>query len=322
MSLKKVVAHIKRNKHFLITTHTNPEGDALGSELALLFLLDKLGKRAVIANEDEVPYEYSFLPGAKRINKFKEALKAIDFDCSFILDCSDLKRCGDICSLNLVNKPIINIDHHISNEKFGDINWVEPYASACAELIYKLYKELAIPFDKDTATLLYTGIMTDTGSFHYSNTTSFTHKIASDLLKHKLDVPQIYNKIYGSIPYSDVQLLTRILPSMNLLCDGKIAWFQIKRSILKNRKITFDLTEHILTFGRSIRDVEVVVLFKENPDTLNSVRVNLRSHGKVDVNKVARAFGGGGHKTASGCTIHGELNSVRKAVLKKIKESL
>lgn len=322
MSLKKLIACIKSNKNFLITTHTNLEGDALGSELAFYRLLKRLGKGATIINEDDLPYGYDFLPDIKNIKKFKPNIKDVAFDCFVVLDCSDLKRTGGVYRLNTDNKPTLNIDHHISNEKFGDVNWVEPNISSSCEMIYRLYKTLRIPFDKDTATLLYAGILTDTGSFHYPNTTGLTHQAVSELLRYDLDIVQIYKNVYENIPFQDMKLLSKILPTIRRQLKGKIAWFQIKKNLLKNKKISFDLTEHILGFARAIKDVEVAVLFKENLGTKDEVRVNLRSQGKIDVNRIARFFGGGGHKTAAGCTIIGRTEEVRKKVLKKIKESL
>ena len=325
MSLKGCVECIKRNKRFLLTVHTNPEGDALGAELAFYNLLKKLGKVAVIINEDEVPYGYNFLPGINNIQKKirnKRYLKKIDFDCFVILDCSDPQRTGEIYKINTQGKPVINIDHHISNNKFGDVNWIEPYTSSTSEMIYKLFKKLRVPFDKDTAICLYVGMLTDTGSFKYSNTSGSTHKAVADLLRFKLNVPQIYKNIYENIPFDDMKLLGKILPDMKKEATGKIIWFQVEKKILRNRKLSFDLTEHVLSFGRAIKDAEVTVLFKENLGVKDEIRVNFRSQGKVDVNKIAQFFGGGGHKTASGATVHGKIDSVRRKVLAKIKENL
>ncbi len=319
MSLKKLVACVKRNKRFLITSHTNLEGDALGAELAFYRMLKKLGKVATIINEDGIPPGYSFLPGIKNIKKFNQKISA-QFDCFAVLDCSDLKRTGEVYKINTECKPILNIDHHISNQRFGEVNWVEPRSSSCSEMIYKLYKKFRLLIDRDVAIPLYVGMLTDTGSFHYSNTTSFTHQAVSDLLKHNLDVPRIYKNIFEEIPFSEMKLLARILPGMRR--KGKVAWFQIRRNMLRKRKLSFDLSEHILSFGRAIKDVGVVVLFKENLGVKNEIRVNLRSQEKVDVNKIAQFFGGGGHKTASGITIKGRIEEVRRKVLAKIKENL
>jgi len=298
------------------------EGDAAGSELAFYRLLKAMGKRATIINDDNLSYEYSFLPGINQIKKFKKNLKNIKFDCFVILDCSDLERCGQIYKINTANKPVLNIDHHISNQRFGDVNWVEPHSSSVSEMIYQLYKKLDLPLNREIAMLLYVGILTDTGSFRYPNTTSVTHKIVSQLLRYNLDIAQIYKNVYENIPFQDMKLLSKILPTISRDANGKIAWFQIQRRILKNKKISFDLTEHILHFARAIKDAEVAVLFKENLGKKNEVRVNLRSQGKVDVNRIASFFGGGGHKTASGATVKGKIEDVRKKVLAKIRESL
>ena len=333
MSLKEVVACVKKYRSFLITAHTNPEGDALGSELAFCSLLKKLGKRAIIINEDELPYGYDFLPGTKNIKKFsrlwrdpavagKGNFRETKFDCFVALDCSDLGRTGEVYRLNIAKKPILNIDHHISNQRFGDINWVEPYASSCSEMIYRLYKRFHVCFGRNDAMFLYVGMLTDTGSFHYTNTTSFTHKAVSELLKHNLDIVNIYKNTNENIPFSDMKLLSRILLLMRREAKGKVIWFQIESSMLRKKRLSFDLTEHILGFARAIKDVEVVALFKENLGVKDEVRVNLRSQGKVDVNKIASFFGGGGHRTASGATVHGKIGEVRRKVLAKIKESL
>ncbi len=321
MSLKKVCASVKKYNNFLITVHTSPEGDALGSQLAFYNLIKKLGKEGTIVNEDELPYGYDFLPGNKFIRRLDKSSKYIDFDCFVVLDCADLKRTGEVYKLNIGNKPVLNIDHHVSNRIFGDVNWVEPGASSCSEMIYKLYKQLRLPIDKDTALALYTGMMTDTGSFRYSNTSSFTHKAVAELLESGLEVAQVYRNTYENIPLSDVKLLLEILPEIKFYYRGKIAWFKIKKKLLKSGKPRVDVADLVLSFGRAIKGVEVVVLFKENLGENNEVRVNLRSQGKVDVNNIASLFGGGGHKTAAGCTLHGNIDRISKKVLNKIKES-
>lgn len=322
MSIKKVIAEIKKHKRFLITAHTNLEGDALGSELSFFRLLKAMGKFAVIVNEDKAPDGYSALPGVNNIKNLGKDFKYLDFDCFVALDCSNLSRSGQVSKINLKNKTVINIDHHISNDKFGDINWIDPYASSVSEMIYRLYRKINIPFDRETAELLYAGILTDTGSFRHSNTTSFTHQAVSELMKYGIDIKQIYKDIYENVPFQDIKLLAEVLPQIKRSALGKIVWFQIKQGKLQSKKISFDLTEHVLSFAREVRGVEVVALFKENLGVKDEIRVNLRSQGKIDVNKIASFFGGGGHKTASGCTINGKIAAVRKKVLKKIRESL
>lgn len=323
MSIHKTAEFLRKNNNFLITSHTTPEGDAIGSELGLYRLLKALGKNVFVINEDDLPYGYEFLPDVDKIQKFHKDKKRVDFDALVAVDCSDLRRTGEVYTLNSAKKPIINIDHHISNEKFGYINWVDPSASCCAEMIFRLYKKMRVPLDKNSALLLYAGILTDTGSFKYSNTTVLTHKIAAELLGYGIDFVEVFKNIYENVPFDDMQLLGSILPNMKRTLDGKIIWFQIKKDLLKNHKeIHFDLTEHILSFGRAVKGKEVVVLFKENLGDLNEVRVNFRSQGHVDVNKIAGFFGGGGHKTASGCTIKGKIEDVSRKVLAKIKSEI
>lgn len=321
-SLRKVAVAIKKHKRFIITAHTSPEGDAIGAELAFFHLLKKLGKSAVIINEDPTPVEYNFLPGKDKIKVYKPGLNSIDFDCLAVLDCSDLSRTGQVHKLNKYNKPVINIDHHISNSNFGDVNLVCAEASSASELVYSLYKYMRVPIDKDSALLLYVGIMTDTGSFRYSNTTSFTHNIVGELIRFGIDIRQAYKNIYENIPLIDAQLLIKILSGVHITAGGRIAWCSVPAKLLRNKKLSFDLSDHILSFIRSIKDAQVAALFRENLGTKKEIRFNLRSNGQVDVNKIAKVFGGGGHKTASGCTLAGELSLVRRKVIARIQENL
>lgn len=322
MSLNEICANIKKYNNFLITVHTSPEGDALGAELGFYNLVRKLGKSGTIINEDKLPYGYDFLPGNKLIRLLNRSSKNIDFDCFAVLDCADLKRTGDVYKLNKDKKPVLNIDHHISNRNFGDLNWVDPKASSCSEMIYKMYKKLHLPMDKDTAVALYTGIMTDTGSFRYSNTSSYTLKAASELLKFGIDAAQVYRATYENIPPVDVKLLLKLLPKIEFYCQGRVVAFQIRKELFKSGKPSVDLADLALSFGRAIKGVEVVVLFKENLGENNEVRVNLRSQGKVDVNEIAAFFEGGGHKSAAGCTLTGDIKKIAKKVINRIRQSL
>ncbi len=321
MSMQEAVDFIKSHKSFLISTHTNMEGDALGSKLGLYFLLRKIGKRAFMVSEEHIPCGYEFLPGLGKIRHFKDNLKNLKFDCFVTVDCSDLKRTGEVYTLNSGNKPILNIDHHISNSNFGTVNWVMPEASSASEMIFHLYKKMGVALDKDSALALYTGILTDTGSFRFNNTSSFTHIIAGELLSHGINVAEVYKNIYSNIPYSNLRLLSRILPDMKTILSGKVVWFEVGKQILKKQNgIYFDLSENILSFARMLKGLEVAVLFRENFAEGPEIRVNFRSQGKIDVNRVANFFGGGGHKSASGCTIKGlTLAQARKKVLNKIK---
>ena len=321
MGLRKICASIKKYNNFLITAHTNLEGDALGAELSFYALIRKLGKQGIILNEDGIPYGHDFLPGIKRIRKLDFKSSSIKFDCLVVLDCADLKRTGDVWKLNKEGKPILNIDHHISNRGFGDVHWVDAGASSCSEMVYRIYKQMRLPISKSEAICLYTGMMTDTGSFRYSNTSSFTHQAVAELLKLGINVALIYRYVYENLALDETKLLIKLLPKINFSTDGSVAYFKLKRGMLKDGVISMDLGDQLLSFGRSIKGVEVVVLFKEGLGK-NQVRINLRSHGKVDVNKIASIFGGGGHKTAAGCSLHGDINKIIKNVLASIQKAL
>lgn len=320
MSLKKLIAALKKQNNFLVSAHTNLEGDAIGAEVAFFMLLRALGKNAILMNSDRVPASYRFLPLLENIRKFHKG-RFIPFDCLVLLDCSDLSRSGSIGGINLEGKSVINIDHHISNEYFGDINWVLPHLSSASEMVYLLYKKLGAPLNKDIAALLYVGILTDTGSFRYSNTSASTHKVAAELIDYGLDVVDIYRRIYEDIAFGDMHLLNRIVSLMRRDPSGKVIWCEIPRELVR-RNASLDISEQVLGFTRAIKGAEAVLLFKENLGTKNEIRVNFRSQGKVDVNKIAAFFGGGGHKTASGCTMKGTLAAVRKKVLAKVRQAL
>jgi len=321
MSLSKICRSIEKHNNFLITAHINPEGDALGSVLGFYNLIKKLNKQATIISDDLLPAGYDFLPGTQYIRRLSKESKDIKFDCLVVLDCADLKRTGGVYKLNL-NQPILNIDHHISNQEFGDINWVDARASSCSEMIYQLFKRFHLSLDKDTALVLYTGIMTDTGSFRYSNTSSSTFKIVSELLKFGINVAQTYRATYENIPVKEVALLLKILSEIKFFGKNKIATFRMNPEPFKTKKFSMDLADYVLSFGRAIKGVEVVALFKRGLEFKSPFRVNLRSQGRVDVNKIAGFFGGGGHKTAAGCTISGDFLAVRRKVITKICQGL
>lgn len=319
--MKKAVKCIRENGSFLVTMHVNMEGDAVGSALAFCLLAEKLGKKAAVINDDPVPQVYSFLPGTSRIMRTQDRLPG-GFDCFTALDCSDLKRCGKAGEAARGARRVLNIDHHVSNVKFGSVNWVDPSSSSASEMVYRLYKEMKVPFDGESALLLYAGIMTDTGSFRYTNTSAATHTAAAELMRYGIEPADVYRRIYEASSYSDMQALARILGTMKKDRSGRLIWFSVGREIMPRRKMAMDLTEQILSYARSIKDAEVVVLFRENFGGKGEIRVNFRSRGKVDVNNIAGMFGGGGHATASGCTITGRMDKVVKKVLSAARGKL
>jgi phosphoesterase RecJ-like protein len=316
--IDKICAGIKKYGNFLITAHMNLEGDALGSELAFYALIRKLGKKGVILNADAVPPAYAFLPGTDKIRRLGPGSGRIAFDCMAVLDCAGTERTGGVWELNAAGKPVLNIDHHVSNRGFGDACWIDPRASSCSEMIYRLYKHMHVPISGPEAVCMYTGMMTDTGSFRYSNTGSLTHWASAELLRH-VNVPLVYRNVYENIPPQEAKILINSLSGMNSSARGRIVYFRMKNSLPGGKPMFADLGDHLLSFGRSIEGAEVVLLFKESG---NKVRVNLRSQGRVDVNKIAALFGGGGHKTAAGCTLSGDPALIAKKVLAAVRRNL
>lgn len=307
--IKKIIEKIKTGKKFLITAHMNLEGDALGSELAMYALLKKLNKKAVIYNNDPTPEIYKFLPNSRVI---KNELKEDKFDVALVLDCSDSSRTGKVQDYLSRVDCIVNIDHHISNTYFGDVNWVQPHISSACQMLYKLCERLKI-MDKNIALCLYTGIFTDTGSFSYTNTDKETHRVVSNLMEYPLKPHRIYENIHSLCDDQDLKLIGRIISSLKFDPKKKICWAKITEWEDKE----YDLTEVIFSVMRLLKGVEVFLLFKRIDR--KRVRVNFRSRSRVDVNRVAQFFGGGGHKSASGTTIEDTLDGAEKKVIAFIR---
>jgi len=309
--LNEIIDKIKSSKSFFITSHIHGDGDSLGSELAIYILLKILNKNVIIVN-NEIPVQtYSFLP---KFNVIKNKVDKRKYDVSIVLDCTDSHRAGK--SKEMIDNAdyVINIDHHISNVYFGDINWVKPAISSTSQIIYDLFEKLGI-MNKNIALCLYTGISTDTGNFTYDNTTGDTHKIVSHLMEYKINPSIVYEKMHSTCTPLDLIFIGKTISFLKFDSKKKICW-----AVLANwAERDYDLTEVIFSTMRLVKDVEVLLLFKEVSN--NKVRINLRSTLDVDVNKVAKFFGGGGHKKASGVTIKGSLNIVEKKVIAYIKKN-
>lgn len=318
MISRKVLSEIrkKENKVFLLSAHIHLEGDALGSELALASLLKRLKKKVIVYNEDSPPSEYSFLPYVNSIHCDDPHL---DYDVAVFLDCSEISRVGKVHKVLNPKKLLMNIDHHVSNSRFGDVNWVEGSASSACEMVYDLFEGLGVKPNKEESVLLYTGIMTDTGGFKFANTTSKTHQVAAKLLENRLDIYQIHRHIYESMSFETVKFYGKIIQTLKLDKTGKVAWLEIPYSLISKSETLAQQTDSIIHFARCISGVEVALLFKEIHRG-KEVRINFRSTGKADVNKIAACFGGGGHKMASGATTKGKLKDVvEKVVAESVK---
>lgn len=316
--LSKILDVFRKQSSFLLASHCNPEGDNIGSELALASLLGELGKKTYIRNQDPVPANLTFLSGSENISN--DLANAPAFEVAVVLDCGALGRVGEVESLVKKGSLIINIDHHLGNTGFGDLNYVNPEAAAVGEMIADFFSPLGIRIGKERATCLYTAIVTDTGNFQYRNTGPRTHETAAMLLREGIDPFGVSEKIFQARPISACRLLGLVLSDVKLSKDGRIAWSSVSREMLRRVDAGANDTEGFVEELRSIRGVEVAVLFREAEN--GQVRISLRSRGGFDVNAIAQELGGGGHLAAAGCTITGELASVVERVTGKVREKL
>jgi bifunctional oligoribonuclease and PAP phosphatase NrnA len=321
MIKKQILETIKKHKHFLIAAHINPEGDSIGSQLAMANLLRSMGKTVRIVNADNVPKNLMFLPGTDQIETpLDKDQQNIKFDAAIILDCPNLERIGKV--RQLLNKQyIICIDHHISNDRFGDINWIDHKASSAGEMVYGLFETGNIAIDDANALCLYVAIMTDTGSFRYSNTTVKTHQIIADLLSYNLNPTKIYEHIYETKSFEVMKLLAEVLNNLQRSKDGTYVWFRVNDEMLKRNHLKPEATEDFIAFVRMIEGAEVVAYLREI-DSGAKVKISLRSKTDIDVNKIAGHFGGGGHQAASGCVIDANIDQAEKLLLRQIKKSM
>jgi phosphoesterase RecJ-like protein len=307
-----VLELINKNKKFLIVSHKNPDGDSLGSEIALALALLKLDKKIYIYNSDPPPERYSKFPKASLIKTEK---KNFEEDVTIIVDCAEIGRIGEIKDNLDFSKPIINIDHHIGNTKFGTVNLIKPDHSSTAEIIYQLIKH-EIQMDKEIATYLYIGILTDTGAFRYPNTTSHSLRVASELVAYGVIASQVSEFIWFTDPEARIKLLGDVLGTMHLY--GKISIMYITKEMLKKHGAKEEDTEEFIDYGLSIKGIETAAIIKERAD--GTLKVSLRSKNNVPVQELAAKYGGGGHRTAAGFTAERDIESFKDELKKELEK--
>lgn len=310
-NIQQTATIIKQAKKIAIVSHINPDPDTLGSALALGKALEKIAKQVTVLVDDKIPQSLSFMPGIEKI-KSLEDLTSQDFDLFIVLDASDLDRIGKVAEI--INVPILNIDHHISNNFFADYLLLDTGAAATGEIIYFLIQELAIPLDIEIASNLYIAIITDCGFFQYANTTSKTMRCAAELLEYGIKPNEISDNLEMKTLKS-IYLLTEVLQTMDFHVDNKIATI----SLPKNLSRADVETEGFIKYPRYIEGVEVAILFKYVDDT--TTRVSMRSK-NLDISTVALFFGGGGHQRAAGCTINCSLEIAKAQLIEKLKEAI
>ncbi|WP_054033331.1 DHH family phosphoesterase [Desulfatitalea tepidiphila] len=317
--MQTIINQLKRHQTFMLASHIHPDGDAIGSVLALGLALKAMGKKVQLFNPSPIPMVYRFLPSVQEI---KQTLDPdARFDVALVLDCGDIDRIGAeavaICKKCLV----INIDHHITNTRFGDLQFIDVNACATAEILYHLIQKLPVPIDCAMATAIYTGILTDTGSFRFSNTNRSAFAICEKMIGLGADPYQVAQHVYGTYSLGRIKLLNLALDSLEISPNGKLSVMTLSQRMLRETGTQAEDIDGIINYARRIEDVKVAALIHELCDNGAATRgkaryhVSLRSDSGVDVAKIAAQFGGGGHAEAAGFSIDSTLTDLKKQLM-------
>lgn len=311
-----ILSTIDRGQRFLVAAHGNPDGDALASTMALANALLEMGKEVVAYNQDGMSAELAFLPGASTVVDSLGANQS--FDAGFILDSGELRRAGshlkDYC------KSLVNIDHHPYSEDFGSIYYVDESACATGALIYRILKAAGHAISLPVATCIYTAILTDTGSFRYSNADPEAFKIASELVDLGVSPWDVSANIYENKPEKQLRLLTAALKSMIISDCGQLGAVSVTEQMLAETGTGPEDTDGLINYPRSIQGVKVALLFRQTDD--DCFKVGFRSKGEVNVGELARQLGGGGHHNAAGATLSGDLATIQELVFSRLQSLL
>lgn len=318
--LEVIAAIIREKQRFLVLSHIRPDGDAIGCSLAMGLCLRELGKSVEVWNEDGLPQRFEFLADSSLVAKPPSSPKA--FDVVLLLDTAVRNRAGAQCLDKVAPGALwINIDHHISNDRLGDVVHIDTEAPAAGQILSELFTNTGLPVTKEMANALYVAISTDTGSFQYPNTTARTYEIAADLVRVGVDIGSINQALYENSPRRRLELLRALLNVLRFTSADRVASFALSSKTAAELRTIPDDTEGLIDTIRSIEGVIVAAFFEEIEDGL--VRLSLRSKDPhIDVCQICKEFGGGGHKLAAGARVHGTLPSVQEAVLAAIDRHL
>jgi bifunctional oligoribonuclease and PAP phosphatase NrnA len=313
--IEQIAAALRTRQRFVISSHSRPDGDSIGSQLAMAFGLRALGKSVTVVNLDPAAQQFMVFPGVRDI-KIAPSVEG-DFDAAIIMECSDYARTG-VSGLDRFFT--INIDHHPGNSRYGQINWFDPSAAACAEMVFDVVQALRVPLSIEIATHVYVAILTDTGSFHFSNLSPRTFDICKQLLEAGLDPVRIARQVYDSSSLGRLKLYGAIMTGMQVDDDGRIAVLYVDHAMAKTAGATYDDTEGVINQPLTVKELQAVVFFKQSDG--NEYRVSMRSKGEVDVGVVAKEFGGGGHKNAAGCTVRGNIDELRATFVARVTRAI
>ncbi len=313
--LSQVVELIENKHNFAITTHARPDGDGIGSSLGLCWLLRSLGKEAEVIVSDGIPATYHTLPGADEIIHVAEMIGK--YDAVFVIECSDIERPG---IKNLDQQFTVNIDHHTTCEHFGTINWIDPTASAVGEMIYNLCKAIGGRISREIAECLYMALVTDTGSFHFPNTTDRTLKVASELVKAGVKPAKISEAVYNSYPWSRIELMSKVLATVKRDASGRVAWMRQTLEMRESSGMLDGDNNGFVNIPLAAKEIVASIYMREVRPQF--YRVSLRSKGDINVARIAEKFGGGGHKNAAGLRIEGDWNECERKIVAAVIESV
>lgn len=313
--LSQVVELIEAKRRFAITSHIRPDGDSLGSSLGLYWLLRALEKDVEVLMRDDVPHAYQQLPGAKDVRITPSVNPA--YHAVFVIECSDITRPGLI---DLDKQFVVNIDHHSTTALFGNINWIDSTASAVGEMIYNLCKATGVRVTKEIAECVYTALITDTGSFHYSNTTERTFKVASELVRTGVKPAKTAEAVFASYPWSRIELMGSVMSTARRDETGRVACLRQSLEMQQQAKASDEDADGFVNYPLTVGEVEAVAMLKECEPGI--YRTSLRSKGDVNVAKVAEQFGGGGHRNAAGCTLQGSWDEAETLIMSLLQDAV
>jgi bifunctional oligoribonuclease and PAP phosphatase NrnA len=316
--VERIIEEIRASRTVCVVGHLRPDGDCVGSQLGLTLALQNLGKRVTCWNQDRVPEKYQFLDPDGIIQKPKMGL---EFDCVVATDAATFERLGSVGRCIAERKLLINIDHHESNSRYADLNWVSAREPSTGELVFRLLKAARWPITERIANSLFTAVSTDTGSFQYATTRPGTFHVAGELVRRGANLARICDEVYQSYPVSRARLLRHVYRHFRLTYNDQIAYFWLKKADFARTGADSSDSEGLIDHIRAIAPVVVACVFEEMEPELT--RVSLRSKSdKVNVNEIAAQFGGGGHPAAAGARIRGSHLAARRKVIAAIKRAL
>lgn len=318
--LDDALAFMKSRDSFLVVSHVQPDGDAISSTVVVGWLLHKLGKSAILINEGELPSRLSYLHLFPNIISYRQSPPQQTYDAVIAVDCADFRRIGGTADCFAEEAKLLNIDHHPTNKGFGAVNVIRDNAAATVEILYDLIERAGIELDLDCATAIYTGLLTDTGGFRYSNTSPRVMEIASKLLAVGVSGHKLADHLLEKMTLAKLNLLKLSLNRLTFSDDLKIGWVLIGKDDLASTGAVPEDLEGIVNYALNVDGVEVGILFKETSD--GAVKASLRSAGKADVAAIAQSFGGGGHVRAAGCRLECPLEAAPSLLVEAVRQAL